>query len=352
MNLEHGRKSRNYIDDITLTLIESDDCGITMLPHSEGFETYSSATANGATGDEPTCWNLAHQYVVVASSTKPQICKGPAYASSGNFALMLKSQCVYAMPELKVENVNVSDLQMELYVKQPYAKNQLEVGVLENLNGDASFTPVATINNDGTGITQQFIDFSSYTGTGKIIAFRNSNSDGSTDYAYNFIDDINIFIANSQNDCGITMLPHNEGFETYSQATVNGATGDEPTCWNRPYPREAIAAVPQICKGPAYASSGNFALMLKSQCVYAMPELKIDNISVSDLQMELYAILIRWPRQSNIHLLQEKVLKSMCMESFLKLLLHILPNMVIFLTTFRQMAKLLATNWKHTEAKA
>ena len=97
---------------------------------------------------------------------------------------------IYAMPEF---DGNVSSLRMSFYLKQSATKYQLQVGVMSDLSDPASFVPVATLNNSSTNVELVSVDFSSYSGNGRFIAFRNTLASGySGDYSANFIDDITL----------------------------------------------------------------------------------------------------------------------------------------------------------------
>ena len=102
------------------------------------------------------------------------------------------------MPEI-ITSVNVSDLRMSLTVRQRKFSHQLEIGVMDNPTDVSSFVLITTINNgDNTQPQEVNFDFSAYTGSGKYIAFRNTVASGySSEYSYNWIDDIVIELAES-----------------------------------------------------------------------------------------------------------------------------------------------------------
>jgi hypothetical protein len=91
------------------------------------------------------------------------------------------------MPAL-ADNIALNSLKLEMYVFQPRAYYELQVGVWEN---NETFVPVDTIRNCTTGVEYVAVDFSGYTGSGGRIAFRNINTNGSP-YAYNYLDDISL----------------------------------------------------------------------------------------------------------------------------------------------------------------
>ena len=185
-----GDYSCNYIDDLTLA-VNTTACTlqVSSLPYTDNFNSYTNSTT-AKTGVEPPCWTLAHQDVTMTDEYKPMIYYSSANAHSGNYSLLLNKRGIYAMPYL---SGSVSNMQLSMYVKQSQTKYQLEVGVMTNLNNASTFTPIATINNSGTGYVLHTISFASYTGSGRYIAFRNTLTAGNTgDFSCNYIDDLTL----------------------------------------------------------------------------------------------------------------------------------------------------------------
>ncbi|MBR5353760.1 MAG: leucine-rich repeat domain-containing protein [Bacteroidales bacterium] len=185
-----GDYSCNYIDDLTLS-VNTTACTlqVSSLPYTDNFNSYTTSTT-AKTGVEPPCWTLAHQDVTMTDEYKPMIYYSSANAHSGNYSLILNKRGIYAMPYI---NGSVSNLQLSMYVKQPQTKYQMQVGIMSDLNNASTFTPIATINNSGTGYVLHTISFSSYTGSGRYIAFRNILASGQTgDYSLNYIDDLTL----------------------------------------------------------------------------------------------------------------------------------------------------------------
>ncbi len=183
--------SVNYIDDLTLET-RANSCSITAadMPFSDNFDSYTSSTT-AKTGVQPDCWTLVHQDVAMTDEYKPMIYYSSANAHSGSYSLILNKRCIFAMPAVVAD---VNTLQMEFYVRQTQAKYQLQVGVLSSLDDFTTFVPVATINNSSTTTSSRHVvNFSSYTGNGHFIAFRNILASGQTgDYSCNYIDDITL----------------------------------------------------------------------------------------------------------------------------------------------------------------
>jgi hypothetical protein len=125
---------------------------------------------------------------------KPMIYYGSSTAYSGNYSLILNKRGIYAMPRY---TGNVNSLQLSFYLKQTQTKYQLQVGVMSSLSDASTFVPVATFNNTSTtSFVLRTVNFSSYTGSGHYIAFRNILASGQTgDYSCNYIDNINLCTA-------------------------------------------------------------------------------------------------------------------------------------------------------------
>ena len=273
--------SYNYIDDITLTEIPYQECGIS-IPYSEDFDGYTESTT-AATGAEPECWELVQAEVQgMTDANRPQIYYKSTYAHSGAYSLLLNYRGVYAMPELSWETqIPLNRVKLEMYLRQPKAAYQLQVGVWDG----QQFEPVATFNNSGTGVEYVTCDFSNYNGNGRRIAFRNVLGGGATyNYSYNYIDDI---VLTEIEECAVT-LPYTETFESYTESTT-ASTGVEPDCWE--LVREDVAMTetsrPQLYYRSSFAHSGSYSLKMGNRCVYAMPALS-QNIPLNQITLDMY----------------------------------------------------------------
>ena len=267
--------SINYIDDITLNSLS---CGISELPYAESFDAFTTSTT-AETGVQPVCWEVVTADVALTDATKPQVYYNSSYATSGSYTLRMKNRCVYAMPELGAD-IPVSNLTMTFNLRQPKSVYRLQVGVVDN---QGNFEAVKTINNATTGTEGVTVNFSSYTGNGHRIAFRNTLSKGSTlDYSINYIDDIELDYSSL---CNIKVLPYAENFDAFTTSTT-AETGVQPECWEVVTEDVALtdATKPQVYYSTSYATSGSYLLRMKNRCVYAMPELS-HTIAVQDLTM-------------------------------------------------------------------
>ncbi len=186
-----GDYSCNYIDDLTLS-VNTSSCTLSVdnLPYTDDFESHTSSTT-AKTGIEPPCWTLAHQDVTMTNEYKPMVYYNSSNAHSGNYSLILNKRGIYTMPYI---DMDVKHLKLQFYLKQTQAKYQLQVGVMTDLNDPSTFVTVNTFNNTSTSShVLRTVNFSSYTGTGHYIAFRNILASGNTgDYSVNYIDDITI----------------------------------------------------------------------------------------------------------------------------------------------------------------
>ena len=251
-------------------------CLAISLPFTENFDSYTTSTT-AETGVQPDCWEVINEDVALTNATKPQVYCNATYATSGSYTLRMKNRCVYAMPALD-ENVNVNNLTMTFKLRQPKAVYRLQVGVVNENN---MFEVVKTINNASTGTEGITVDFSTYTGDGRRIAFRNTLSSSSTlDYSVNYIDDIAL-----DYPCESIELPYAENFDGYTTSTT-AETGVQPRCWEVVSEDVALtnATKPQVYYNANYATSGSYTLRMKNRCMYAMPVLGAD-VNISELTM-------------------------------------------------------------------
>jgi hypothetical protein len=272
--------SQNWIDDISITEIPPVTCEGITIPYYQNFDSITTNTG-APTGVSPDCWTFLPD---VSNATIPQVNYGSAYAQSGNYSLAMTSRGIYVMPE--ITNVtSVNGLALSFYVRQKKYAQRIAVGVMSDPNDPSTFTEVERFFNDGNYSTPVYhiMDFSSYTGNGKYIAFRNvvTNSDA---LSQNWIDDINIFEGQAVTCNGIT-VPYEENFDSITTNTGT-PTGASPACWTF-LPDVDNATIPQVSYGTDNAQSGNYSLAMTSRGIYVMPEVtNIDN--VSDLVMTFY----------------------------------------------------------------
>ena len=229
---ENGmRKSYNYLDDIVLSVnsVTPEPCAAITLPYSEDFEGYTENTT-ALTGVQPdcwelvheTCWELVHEYVAMTEEGKPQLYYRNDFAHSGDYSLAIRNRGIYAMPAIASE-IPMNTLKMEMFMRQSQLYYRLQVGVLED-NG--AFTLVQTLNNSSTSVEPVEVDFSTYSGSGHRIAFRNVLLEGYTqDGSYFYLDDISIQDGSYfyLDDISISRIPNKVAeTETGNDGTASG----------------------------------------------------------------------------------------------------------------------------------
>ena len=269
-------RGRFFLDNVVITSqsIHSNN----NLPYSNNVD---SIAIPAATGVQPNCWELVRVDAPTMPDDKlPQIYYNSNFAHSGDYSLKLSNRCVYAMPELE-PNIPVNQISLDMYLRQANAAYRLQVGVWDG----QEFVPVATFNNSTTEVEHVTCDFSSYTGNGRRIAFRNTLGSGSYAYSYNYLDDITLTV---MQDCSI-VLPYSEPFESYTTSTT-AATGVQPDCWE--LVRTDAASMPddkcpQIYYNSSFAHSGDYTLKMGNRCVYAMPELE-PNVPMNKIGLDMY----------------------------------------------------------------
>ena len=283
--------STNYIDDIVLTYMSDEE--LTCDPvyyYFDDFEEYTTLVQR-ATGVEPKCWEVVQEDVDLDPATAPQLYCKPDYSISygdnyGSYTLRMVNRCVYALPEFAAD-VDMSNLRLEMYVRQPNKCYQLEIGFWEAET--ETFVPVALVNNSTTDMEYFYCGLSNYSGTSHRIAFRNSlNSGVNYDYSYNYIDGVSIYGFDPADECegdGL-VLPYEENFDMYT-TSMTPATGSAPNCWEVVQEDVEMTAAhqPQIYYKPAFATSGNYSLRMADRCVFALPYIDAD---INELHLSMY----------------------------------------------------------------
>ena len=278
-----GDYSVNYIDELLLNSYSCGGISGSYLPYTNHFDRYTTSTT-AKTGEEPPCWQLVQEDVTMADEYKPMIYYSSTNAHSGNYSLILNKRGIYRMP---YSYVLIDTLQLDFYLKQTQAKYQLQVGVCDY--DGSNFTPVATINNSSTNYEHVTVNFSSYTGTNRYIAFRNILAPGQTgDFSINYIDDLVLNYRPATSCPAITPadLPYTENFDSYTTSTA-ARTGVEPPCWTLAHQYVTMTENdrPMISYNAENAHSRSYSLFLNYRGIYAMPYFEGD---VSTLQMQFY----------------------------------------------------------------
>ena len=162
-------------------------CNAVTLPYSENFDTYTTSTT-AATGVHVPCW----QYILTGTSTyqtatyQPQVYYSSSYAHSGSYSYRLYGQGYHMLPPMPV---SLDTLQLTFWDYTTSASYGLEVGVMEG----NTFVPLQTISTPNSTHTQHTVYFLNYSGSSRIIAFRNWYTTGTTIYySTHYIDDVEV----------------------------------------------------------------------------------------------------------------------------------------------------------------
>ena len=160
-------------------------CEAATIPYTENFDGLTTSTT-AATGVHVDCWTytMTGSSSYQAASYQPQVYYSATNANSGSYSLRLYGVSYTCLPPM-AEPLNTLKLSFSAYTTGTSYK--LAVGVMEG----STFIPIDTLNTTPTSTHIDYtVYFGSYTGSSRIIAFRNFNTSATTYYAYSYIDDI------------------------------------------------------------------------------------------------------------------------------------------------------------------
>ncbi|MCR4829773.1 MAG: fibronectin type III domain-containing protein [Bacteroidales bacterium] len=162
-------------------------CAAVTLPWSENFDSYTTSTSS-ATGVYVPCWGYTTTGTASygTGSYLPQVYYSSTYAHSGSYSYRLYGAGYHTLPPMPT---SLDSLQLTFWDYTTSAYYGLEVGVLEG----STFIPVRDIAPSPSTHVMYEIDFLSYTGNSRTIAFRNYYTTSSTTYySYHYIDNISV----------------------------------------------------------------------------------------------------------------------------------------------------------------
>ena len=144
------------------------------LPLVETFDSLGAASY-------PSCWRKIN----VNNSTYPsKTTTNYSSPSSLQFNSSNSTYSVAVLPELE-ESVNIGDLMLSFQYRIGGFSTSMEVGVMESPVDLSTFVPVATVENNATGVWDlKDITFEEYDGDGRFIALRQRGAD------YSYIDNV------------------------------------------------------------------------------------------------------------------------------------------------------------------
>ena len=171
-NLNHSSFYQWYVeavcDDGSLPASEvvvfSTTCAaIDSLPFFVDFE------ALPANSNLPHCWTRGNE-----DSDYPYVYTYESYAGSNS--LYFYNTNTVAMPQIDNEELDIHTIQLSFYASAYSSGTSLQVGVMSNPNVSSSFMPVGSPITLTDNYHLYEVSFSSYTGNGTYIAFRNPDN--------------------------------------------------------------------------------------------------------------------------------------------------------------------------------
>ena len=168
-------------------------CDVATLPY---FENFDNCADPGTTRSPlPNCWN----YTMLSTGTYAGASYTPAvyytttanYTSSGSYCLYLYGTALTVLPEMPT-TVDSLYITFHHYTSSP-SSYRLIIGAVDSITPgfDSSFVPIDTLvftSNENNVL--RFL--STYSGTGRYIAFKNYYNNNTSDYSYHYIDDLEV----------------------------------------------------------------------------------------------------------------------------------------------------------------
>lgn len=196
-------------------------CGtISSLPYSENFDTWGTGTSAF-----PLCWHKIttySNYPYISTSNHSAPGSVYFYANANNYNIAIT-------PEIDTDINPMNTLEVKFWYKPSNATSRIVVGVMSNPTDATTFVSVDTAFGTSGSWGEHTIFLSSYTGTGRYIAFKNEYN--STAIGYGYLDDVTINVAP-------TCLPVlNIGVSNIEQtsATLSWTDPNNATAWNIEY---------------------------------------------------------------------------------------------------------------------
>lgn len=219
------------------------ECGLTELPYSENFDSYSSTTSI-STSSLANCWD--RMFSGTSTAYGAGIYSSSSYAASGTNSLRMYNYAttatsasygnVYAiLPEF---NSPISNLFVTFDVRNQLSSSTypgiFTIGVVTNPNDpDGSFVPYQTISGLTTTYVTEEISFENYSGANGRIALRMLKTDlaSGTTYSYNSVYIDNLVVR----ELPACFMPTDIAVSTESDNTVVTWTGHGESSWNVKY---------------------------------------------------------------------------------------------------------------------
>src|SRR5574344_2191405 len=184
--------------DWTASSIFYTGCGVMdydRMPIAENFDGVTGNTGIALTNHVlPLCWNFLN--VGTSYQGYPSVYASSTYSYSGTNSIRFYtvSTATYAdqyaiMPAIS-SNVPMDTLDISFFARRSSTTAAVTVGVMSDPQDSTTFVPVETIAIPATNYAQQTIRLTTYTGTGRYIAFKAAKP--ATDFNGFYLDDIKV----------------------------------------------------------------------------------------------------------------------------------------------------------------
>jgi hypothetical protein len=183
---------------------------IDTLPYFIDFEVKNLAT------NLPYCWTRGNE-----SSESPSIDSYGAY--NGENVLYSYNLNTVSLPQIDDNVIDIHETRLSFYAQADDAGTHLQVGVMTNPNSTATFAPVGNTITLTNSYVHYEVSFSSYTGTGKYIAFRYID-----DWESVYIDDVTLeFLPECSRPEAVWAQTIDSSSVTVAWSTANGQSSWE-----------------------------------------------------------------------------------------------------------------------------
>ena len=160
---------------------------IQTLPYVQDFDNITTSTT-AATGVQVPCWDaiMTGSATYQTGSYVPQIYYSSTYAHSGSYSYRLYGVGYHTLPPMPV---SLDSLQLSFWDYTTSTSYGLEVGVMEG----NTFVPIQIISTPASTHVEYTVYFGNYTGSSRVIAFRNYYTTSTTTYySYHYLDNIEV----------------------------------------------------------------------------------------------------------------------------------------------------------------
>ena len=151
---------------------------ITRLPYFENFDSYEQGAPIPTYNKDviPDCWIVTKSDNV---ADYPFIASWSSFVYSApytfDFGQTPSGHTMAVLPKLDT-SIAISNLELSFFSNSEFGTNgTFHVGVIEEPLLESTFTTINSFTNISTVQTQRFVDFSTYTGNGRYIAFKWEN---------------------------------------------------------------------------------------------------------------------------------------------------------------------------------